>query len=437
MTTTYRSVINNSQGPNVLYTLNDIVNDVSEFMIVGNGTGALEIFVANINNQKDAYNIPANQTYTISGYGTINLSALLTTIISDTLNTLPLQTNSNLTSSGALNNAIYEILGEFNNILWGPDVYTWEMDQTYNSYKRAKTSTSVKNNTNEGISNNFNELYNTVAAEVNSVISSYNPTCTVFTPITIGNQLGSVYSTANASCASAIQLAGQSGEMAGGTNSDLLGYDDLVTYWTEVNNQWLTVENEQIGTNMLENPDYIAINTNLSSINATCATASAAYQNYITQEMSAAMTPAPIQRPPDTGVTSIINDTITQYYETEMEYLQGLEQQLQGILNYLTALNIPNIDGSTNSTIGSNTVINLNTEGVIFSAPTNPPTGIITIEGNPGQQTLNMILSKGITGQPGIKGPTGHNGVNGAPGKPGQIGQPGIFEIPYQYFQSF
>lgn len=444
--TTYRSVINNSNpnDMNQLYTLNDIINDVRQFMTNGNttgsnGNGALDIFSQNIINLKYAQEVYSGTIYNISGYGNMNLVDLLVTLITNVLNNIPNQTNPELRASGVLTNAANTINTQFLNVIMGPNVKGWVQSQTNANYekppKNKRPSQNVRNNTNNGINNNFNELYNTVAQEINSVVLSYNPACNVFIPNTIGVQLANTYSTANASCAAAIQAAGEAGELAGGGNSNLLGYNDLVNYWSEINDQWLTVENEQIGTNFSENPDYITMNTNLSNINTVCSNATTAYQSYISQEMAYALTPAPVQRPPDTTVTNIINDSIAQYYQTQMGYLKGLENQLQDILNYLTALNIPTV--TTSSTNGSTTVLNLDQTNVIFSAPTNPPTGIITIQGNPGQQTIKMVLSNGIPGPQGDKGPTGHSGVNGPRGKDGPIGSPGIFEIPYQYFKSF
>lgn len=482
---TYRGVVNSSKGPNYLYTLDDILSDIYTFSTSGNvnvdvnsipdasvylyginvdpaqnqinqfmkkgsgtygskGTGAVDIFTQNISKLPYAPTIYTTDTYDTGTYGNINIVDLLSNIVTDVLSPLPIQPNSDLTNSGLLKTAATTINNNFSSIINNPSynsVYISIQNRTLSNYedppKRDRPLQNIRYNTNNGITNNITELAATVATQINSIINSYNPTCTPFTPPTIGDQLGSVYATANSSCATAIQLAGQAGDVAGGTNADLLGYDDLVTYWTEVNNQWLTVQNEQIGTSLSENPDYKVMDANLTSINNVCSAASGAYQQYITQEMAAALAPAPFQRPPDTGVTSIINDTIKQYYETEMTYLRGLETQLQGILDYLISLNIPNIDGSANSIIGSKTVLNLNMENVVFSAPTNPPTGIITIEGNPGQQTINMVLSNGMVGEPGAKGPTGNNGANGPPGKEGQMGPPGIFEIPYQYFKSF
>lgn len=433
----YRSPINSSQGPNELYTVDDIINDTTQFMIPGDGTGALEIFAANINGLTDSQNISPYTTYSITGIGPITLYDLLNLSIRDYLtNGLPMQTNAELTASGALKIAASTINFEFNYYLMSQDIYGWETHETNNSYAKAHTSGSVKGNTNSGINSNYTELYNTVAAQINSVVNSYNPVCSVFTPITIGQQLGSVYATANASCESAIQLAGEVGQVSGGTNPNLIGYNDLVTYWTEVNNQWSTVENEQIGTNLAENPDYIAMNTNLTNINTTCASAAAVYENYIASEMSVASAPAPFQRPPDTGVTTIINDTLTQYYETEMSYLKELETQLRGVLDYLESLNIPTVNSSSGSIVGSTNILSLNAENVAFSAPTDPPTAIVTINGNPGQQNINMVLSKGMSGQPGANGPTGNMGAKGVSGKDGPMGPPGVFEIPYQYYKS-
>ena len=433
----YRAPINSSQGPNVLYTMTNIIDDVSQYMTNGSSNGALDQFSNDLINAKFVNALYAGTSYT-TNYGSITFTDLLTKqLIPKYLAAVPIDTNSNLTSSGALTNAINGILGEFNGILMGDNALGYEMGKTNKTLSDKKASSSQRNSARNAVNNNFNRLQTSVTEQITSVINSYNPTCTVFTPVTIGDQLGSTYNTANSSCAQAIQAAGQAGQLAGGSSEDLVGYDDLVNYWTEVDNQWSTVKNEQIGTNLSPNPDYAIMNNNLTNINTTCINAAAAYQSYITAEMASAMAPAPFQRPPDTGVTTIINDTVKQYYETEMSYLQGLESQLQEVLNYLTALNIPTVNGSSNSVIGSKTVLNLNAENVAFSAPTNPPTSIITVSGNPGQQTLNMVLSNGMAGAPGSKGPIGNDGANGVSGKDGQSGSPGIFEIPYQYFKSF
>lgn len=427
-----------------LYTIDDINNDITNQMTNSSGNGIVDQFVGQINGPQYLPPTSNSTVYNTTNYGNTDLISLLTgTLIPANLNSLQTQTNAELIANGQLQNVINNMINDYNSVITDVNNYLTDYLNTgisnvsEKSWGYASVPPHKVRDAKNAITNGIAILRNNIPNMIQTLVIKFNPVCAIFNPVTIGEQLGSIYSTANSSCATAIQLAGQAGNVAGGTNADLVGYDDLVADWLEVNNQWLTVQNEQIGTSLSENPDYTAINTNLTNINNVCSAASAAYQTYITQEMSAAMAPAPFQRPPDTGVTSIINDTIKQYYETEMAYLQGLEAQLQGILEYLMALNIPNIDSTANSTTGSKTVLNLNVENVAFSAPTNPPTGIITIEGNPGQQTINMVLSNGMTGVPGIKGPVGNNGANGAPGKEGQMGQPGIFEIPYQYFKSF
>jgi len=284
-------------------------------------------------------------------------------------------------------------------------------------------------------------MFMAMAVELASVLNSYNPPCA--TPMvipTISAQLQTNYNNVYNSCLSAISLAKSAGKAGGGTNADFTGAEDLYSFLSEVQGQWTSVKDQPVGTATDYNifsygSDYNVINANITNLNATCSTAISAYEQYLKEDMAAALEPAPLQRPIDAGNTEIINKAVREYYETQMDYLNGLETRLRQILDYLNASGIS--ENGVSNIHGSKKIIQLTAENIFVSEPTNKPIALFKMEGNPSAQALGIILSKGPPGPPGIKGVAGPKGVNGKPGPPGQKGPTGTYEIPVQYENSF
>jgi len=62
---------------------------------------------------------------------------------------------------------------------------------------------------------------------------------------------------------------------------------------------------------------------------------------------------------------------------------------------------------------------------------------MVTIEGNPPNQVLSMLIPQGMPGIQGPVGAAGGTGIIGNPGKAGPDGKVGIWELPTQYENTY
>jgi len=262
---------------------------------------------------------------------------------------------------------------------------------------------------------------------------------------TIEKQLGTNFNNAQETCQQAIEYAAQNSYLSQYSNN-LISLIDISQNWASVNDMWNSDSNKNAFdincSGVTVTPAYNVIDANLSKIQSQCAGWISQYETTYSSLIQDALQPSIPEISPDSGTTKLIDQQIALFYETQLDYLNGLEQRLKKILNYLNGLNIPfDISGSSgNATIGSKTVLNLTPENVYFTSPQNASsesTGKIMINGIPGNQNLSFFLPNGADGTIGPMGPKGLTGLKGKPGKMGGQGSKGIGETPYQYYKTF